>query len=234
MNMTGLKLGLAAAAAVCVAGMASAQPDTGHIMQQYDRAKIEAGDELAGVAAQKTLYDYGECVAKARRRQAKAFVAQFPFSKGADEAARRMVTEECLLQGELSFSAEAVRGPVYQALYRKDFDRNDTTDLKGAPIVDYAAGLAAEDALASTTVNLRRFGDCTVRNNSAAARALAFSEVDSAAETEAFASLMPAMGGCVVQGDSIRFTRPLLRAVLAETLYRLSDANAQAAKKGRK
>jgi len=205
---------------------ALAQPDTGHVMQQYDRARMDEG-KLSAAASQKVLADYSRCLAKARRRQVEAFLGTVPFSATAATTAKAISTDECLMEGELSFNSEALRGPLYQALYRIDFG-TAAPDISTAPVIDYATASNAADPTQMALVNLRRFGDCISRNDPAAARRLTLSVVGSPDEGVAFQRLGPAMGRCVVHGDRISLKRPMLKGAIAETLYRLSVGSREA------
>jgi len=199
---------------------AVAAPDTGHIIQRYDRAELPEGeaDQVEGMRA---LYDFGACLAKARRRQVERFLAVAPFSGAAHDAGKQVVSGECLNGGEMRFSPEALRGPFYQALYRRRFGDRAMPDLKDAPQLDFSVAGGANPVAA----NLRRFADCVVRGDSWSARSLVMSEFATEAEREAFKALSPAMASCIAPGDKLSFKPVLLRAVFAEVLYRLASAS---------
>lgn len=204
---------------LAVAGPAMAQPDTGHIIHRYDRAELDEG-EADPVEAQQAMYDYGACLAKARRRTVERYLATEPFSAAANKVTRQIVLNACLDAGEIQFAPEAIRGPFYQALYRMDFPNPVANDLGKAPTLGYS-----QRGSADIMTNVRRFADCVVRQNSGGARMLAFSRVGSNEEKAAFKTLMPAMGGCIAPGDKVSFKPPLLRAVMGEVLYRLTVAS---------
>jgi hypothetical protein len=214
------------AAGLCMFAMAagaSAQPDTGHVFQQYDRARVPDGDS-SGLQAQRILYNYGACLAKARRKQVELFLATFPFTAKSDRTARKIVSDECLREGELSFPSETLRGPLYQELYRIDFGGNAPANVASAPKLDYALSHGQPAAVDPIHANLRTFADCTVRRDPAAARDLVLSNVGSAGESAALQRMMAPMSSCIVQGDTIKMTRPLIRSAVAEVLYRLTAA----------
>lgn len=203
---------------------ALAQPDTGHVIQHYDRAQLDEGVADA-IEAQQAIYDYGACLAKARRRQVERYLAMAPFSGSAQTLARQMAMSACLDAGEIQFNPEAIRGPFYQALYRIDFRDPPAIDLSKAPALQFSQGKGAGLASSDLLTNMRRFVECAVRQDSTGARKLAFSRVGSAEEKAAFQELMPEMGSCIVPGDKIAFKRPLLRGLFNEVLYRLSTAS---------
>jgi hypothetical protein len=184
----------------------------------------QAQDSAA--ASQKEMTDFGVCVAKTHRRVAETFLAAYPFSAPAARAARRLGTTDCLLNDEL-VNSEAARGPIYEALYRIDFGNRAATDLSKAPQLDYGPrGDQPIGQPADVLTNLRRFSDCAVRQDPQAGRNLVLCDLGSAAEQLAFLQLGPAMNGCIVLGHSLSLKRPMLRSIIAETLYRLSTAAA--------
>lgn len=200
---------VAAGAGVAIAGPAEAQ-----------------GGDPATMVSRTVMADFGTCVARTHRRAAEAFLATFPFSASAAKAARRLVTGECLLEDEM-VNSEAARGPLYEALYRTDFGNRAPADLSKAPQLDYGShGDQPRGQPADVLTNLRRFSDCAVRQNPGAARSLVLSGFGSAEETLAFLQLGSAMNACIVPGHSLNLKRPMLRSIIAETLYRLSTAAA--------
>jgi hypothetical protein len=214
------------AAGLCMLAMAaggSAQPDTGHVFQHYDRARVPDGDS-SGLEAQRILYNYGACLAKARRKQVEMFLATSPFTAKSDRTARKIASDECLMEGELSFPSETLRGPLYQELYRMDFGGNVPANVASAPALDYASSHGEVAAADPIHANLRTFADCAVRRDPAAARDFILSNVGSAGESAALQRMMAPMSSCIVQGDTVKMTRPLIRGAVAEVLYRLTAA----------
>jgi hypothetical protein len=184
--------------------------------------QAQEGPARGVISSQQDEYQLGLCLAQNRRSKAEAFLATFPFSARARQAAQGLKTPECLIRGEM-FNSEAVRGALYQVLYRMDFGRHPAGDLSKAPQLDYSAGIEATDG-ADVYVNLRRYGDCVVRQDPATARKLTLSGIGSAEESLAFMQLKTAMGVCLVPGHSLSFKRPMLKSVISETLYRLTAA----------
>ena len=193
-------------------------------------AQASASPPAATKAAQeavvrKTLYDHGACLVRELRRASERYLATFPFSENAEKAARRLVTPQCPEGADLPLSVEALRGPLYEALYHAEFGNAPVADLEGVAPIDYSVGEGTVDTEArSIQVALRFFADCVVRRNYQPVRALVSTEVASEAEKTAFQPLVPSMSACLPQGTTLKFTRPLLRALFAETLYRLSAA----------
>jgi hypothetical protein len=225
------KVWCSAFAALISVGLASlgssataAQPDVGHIIQRYDRARIEPG-EADYVTAQRILYQYANCLTKAQRRIVERYLATPPFTPIAAKVARDIATSECLMEGELSFSVEAMRGPMYQSLYRLDFKNGEPPDPAKAPVLNYAQRPIPPGGFSDPAVSLRIFADCAVRTDSAAARRLVLSEIGGIEERDALQQMMPAMSACIAGGDKVTLTRRTIRATVAEVLYRLTMAS---------
>lgn len=177
--------------------------------------------------AQRVMNDYARCVLIRRSSLAMRFLQTPPRSREAARAGSRAATNVCLGRGELSFHAPLFRGSLFEALYDREFGRRGAEDLGAVPPIDYAADHPdRESDIARQQTSLRQFADCAVRADPAAAHSLIASEVTSEAESRAFAALGPELNGCLPQGIELRFSRPVLRGLIAETLYRLSAAKA--------
>lgn len=215
------KLALVAAAIILAGpGPALAKSSTDYAMQSYDRAE-QAEDKAEHIEGMRELYDFGACLAKARRHQVERFLAIAPFSPEARDLGKQVISRECLIHSDMRFNAEALRGPFYQALYRRDFGDRAMPDLKDAPQLGISVGAESYPAAA----NLRRFADCVIRQDSWSARSLLMSDFATAEEKTAFKALSPVMARCIAPGDKLSFQPALLRAMFGEVLYRLASAS---------
>jgi hypothetical protein len=135
---------------------------------------------------------------------------------------KRVVTRDCLDLGGLQLQPLILRGSVFAALYKRDF-RQAAPDLKLVPMVEYSAGYATplSDA-ASNTVGLARLGDCIVRADAGAARELILNHPETPAEKRAIGQIAAVMPACIEKGRTIGFSRDMIRASVAEALYRLT------------
>lgn len=81
---------------------------------------------------------------------------------------------------------------------------------------------------------LSRYGECVVRADPAAARALLLTEPESPEEAAQFAAMQTALGTCVEEGQKVSLGKLTLRGTIAVNYYRLARAaggsNVQAAK----
>jgi hypothetical protein len=135
---------------------------------------------------------------------------------------KRVVSPECLDLGGLQLQPLILRGSVFAALYKKKFERV-APDLKLVPMVEYSAGYATplSDA-ASNAVGLARLGDCVVRADAGSARELVLNHPETPAESRAIGRIAAVMPGCIEKGRTIGFSRDMIRASVAEALYRLT------------
>ncbi len=197
-------------------------------------ARPRTGARGNDAEAQRVMIDFASCVAQRSRSSLERFLAQ-PFgSDDADRLAFRLATPDCLFDAELRFSQEIFRGALYDALYRIDFVRMEPADLSAVPPITYYVG--ATESLTPRQhrrVGQSLFADCVVRAAPSEARALILSAATSPTERAAFQALQPALGPCLVQGAQVRFSRPMLRGLVAESLYRLTSAASSSANRVR-
>lgn len=176
--------------------------------------------------AQRVMLTYAACIVRRRRDGVVRFLAE---PSGTDESRRlgdRIAIDDCLVDGELRFNASLFRGALYEALYKKDYSaRPLPASFAGVPPIRYSAkDPATLTGRARSWLALNEFADCVVRATPGAVRALIASEVTSAAEAAAFRQVQPALGGCLTSGVELSFSRPVLRGLIAESLYRLTAA----------
>ncbi|WP_162140497.1 hypothetical protein [Sphingomonas sp. PR090111-T3T-6A] len=166
---------------------------------------------------------FGVCVVRAHRAMVERVLALPRFGKGTWHAFAVLADEKCLNSGTLAMPTDLLRGSLYAALYAIDFRVAPSVQITEP--LDYKPDVAgAEPAAAQSYLALHDFGDCVVRADTATTRALVLSPVGSAAEGENFARLASRFSGCIVQGQTITFSKSVLSAVLAETLYRSTKA----------
>lgn len=183
--------------------------------------------------ARRTTRDYGVCVLKRFPKYGERLALEPVHTDEYDKLLKRMVIDDCLSLGELSFPLNVVRSAVIEALYFNEYGRSGPTDFSQVPPIDYLAGYPAElPGNARTTLALAKFGDCVSRKDSMNARALAVSIPGSADETQRFRFLSPSFNGCVVQGEKLTFSKSVIRGAVSEGLYRLSRAVNHASAKG--
>lgn len=177
--------------------------------------------------AVRVLNAYAACVVKTNRRGVERALSTASGAPGSDPAMLKLMTQDCLDSGELRFKPSLIRGAFFEQLYRTDAVLLKIQDLKAAPSVDYRLGAPMPYSNGLTLhLGLMDFADCVVRAVPASAQSLVLSRVASSQETNAFADLSPRFRSCLTDGVELEFSRPVLRGVVAEALYRVSAANA--------
>ena len=175
--------------------------------------------------ARRTTRDYGVCVLKRFPKYGERVALEPVHTDEYEKLLKRMVIDDCLSLGELSFPLNVVRSAVIEALYINQYGRSGPTDFSQVPPIDYLAGYPAElPGSARTTLALARFGDCVSRKDAVNARALAVSIPGSTDETQRLRFLSSSFNGCVIQGEKLTFSKSVIRGAVSEGLYRLSRA----------
>lgn len=175
--------------------------------------------------AQRVMADYATCLAMRNRPGVLTYLATDEGSEEADRRAGRVAIDECLYDSELRFPQQLLRGALYGALYKIDYARGGLVPARFAelPPITYTSRDPATLAPAERNwVALSFFADCVVRAVPAQAQALIAADVGSPAERSAFAGVQPALGACLTDGVELTFSRPVLRGLIAQSLYRLT------------
>ena len=185
------------------------------------QARIE-GESLP--AARAATHQFGICVVKKYRARAKQ-VLDIPVD---DPAFRKeltsLATSDCLADGQLALPPLILRGAIFEALYSAEFGRDFAADLSKTPPFDYAGRYDRPlSDFASTALGLAAAADCAARSDPAAARLMVKSSPDSPDEDLAMSVVANKLGACIPKGESFRFSRSMVRAALAEVVYRLSQ-----------
>ncbi|MFL6727217.1 MAG: hypothetical protein ACJ8FS_11990 [Sphingomicrobium sp.] len=185
------------------------------------QARIE-GEGLP--AARTATHQFGICVVKKFRVRARQ-VVDIPVD---DPAFRKeltsLATSDCLAEGELVVPPLILRGAIFEALYKLDFGEDFAADITKAPPFDYAAAYKRPlSDSASGTIALAMVADCAARSDPAAARLMLKSGPNSTDEDVAMSVMASKLGACIPKGQSLRFSRTMIRASLGEAVYRLSQ-----------
>lgn len=215
-------LRLALAGLIACGPVAASAQDTGTRVNRYPKA-YESNDIALSDRdrSRQTMLDYARCLIRSNGVRVRAFVADFPETLKYQQRAKQMSTDACIGDGILGFNPGILRASLYTALYIDGFGRA-AGPLAGEPI-DYRHDAAGQDAdAANRYVVMRRFAECVVRADPAAARETVVAPIGSGREDAAYAALAPHLGPCLPQGSNIRFGRTALSGLLAEVLYRLS------------
>lgn len=213
--------------AVAVAFSASADASAQRAPRAMDRtpgkSSLSADELVPEQEAQKVMNDYAACIARRSRSRVEQFFGLLAESEEANAAAVRLASQHCLSDGQLRFKPSLFRGGLYEAFYVSDFKESAPLELAAAPVIDYANGRQAPFEQRTTYyLALIDVADCAVRADVISSRKLVLSEVASSQEVQAFEALTPKLGSCLTKGVELKFSRPVLRGYIAESLYRLS------------
>lgn len=169
------------------------------------------------------MLDYGRCVLKYSPRAAEAWLLITPGSEAASKKGRDLAVEDCLVSGEVRFSLSLFRGALYAARYQDRYRSILPGNLsKGPEPALWSVDLA--DAQQVTELALVQVGVCVARSSSEAAHMLTLSVAGTRAETDAIASLTPMLAACLPGGREFHFSKDVMRAAVAEGIYRLRAA----------
>jgi hypothetical protein len=206
-----------------------ASPETGTLIRR-DPAQIRGETTFA---ARMTLKEFGTCTVGRAPKVALA-VVDLPYGTAAfDRALHRIADAECLSAGELVIPPYLMRGAIFEALYLREFGRGANPDVKSSPSFDYIAGYERPvSADAANTIALAIVGDCVTRTVPLAAHRLLTSLPGSQLESDSIAAIAHELPGCVPPKQTFRFQRSIIRAAVAEALYRLSSGRRTKAERG--
>lgn len=183
------------------------------------------------VVAQRVTNLYAQCILRRHRSAAERFVSLPLDSPDLREAGMAVAQSECLPAEQARFVSSLLRGAVFEALYLRDFRRSSVGVLASAPPLTFASDPATLEPAKRAIFLGSRVAECTVRADPASARALILSPVASRTEARAFDAILPAVSGCLEAGAQLSFSRPMLRGLIAESLYRLTKISADSSRR---
>lgn len=192
---------------------------------------------------------YGECVVKRQERRAsEALLANVdngtlmrnypqlldgscvPVSRGQVVRVKfegdqyRYALADALVRKELASFPPPTLDSVPQLDHREPSEPN-RTDASGRPVSlrKYQKALLDYQQRKAFSV-LSLYGECVVRANPAAARALLMADPESPAEAAQFAAIRNSLAACLPEGMTLSFGKLPLRGTIAVNYYRLGKA----------
>ena len=185
--------------------------------------------------AQIELAGYADCVVAKRafKKPVDAFLRTIPDSASFFPASMKAADMTCLNSAavrrraaklEMKLQPATFREALYPALYRRDFgQRGVPTGIANVEPLSLATEFDGDvSALPSTYRPVRALGDCVARKAPSQTHAMLLSTPFSSEEGAAVEGLKPALELCLSSEQTVRFTRPLLRAYLGEAMYKLA------------
>lgn len=144
----------------------------------------------------------------------------------------------------MTFPGDTMRYALSDTLVRQEFASAPLRDLnRVAPLVhpkidpeDFEprpgkkvnaktlAKLAEDKIKEQARIYLSEFGECVVRVDPVKSHGLLMTDVNSPAESDAFAALAPSLGECVIKGRTMTLNKNSVRGTVAYAYYRLANA----------
>jgi hypothetical protein len=191
--------------------------------------------------------DFNQCAAEQHPTQAAEVVLSDDTAQDVLKAHPDLLTGECLglAGGELTIpGGDFVRYGLAEALVRREYAAGLPADIgQAAPLLhppinesDYqpkpgqklrANELASLKKRRDMDVGARLlsiYGECVARADPVMSLRLVLAKPDSSDETQAFAAMNPIFSSCLVQGQTLTFSKSALRGTIAMNLYRLAKA----------
>ena len=189
------------------------------------RIEDDGREALSGKQAERTMRDFAQCVVANKKREAKALeFLQLPDGDPQQNMQGSAIAlSGCAPRGsQMRFQPELFSRSIYTALYRKYYLKSAPANLAAIAPADYQTEYTATSIPVGTMqLALRTFADCTVKQDGIAAHNFAISEMQSKGEKETVPAVIAAMQQCLNTGATLRFSRTILKGLIAESLYKL-------------
>lgn len=198
---------------------------------------------------QALVREYADCVVKNEHDTASAAILSDAPDNEFVRSYPRLVQEHCVPMRlgdfiRVGFTPTQMRDAIAEALVRRDLStvpppslddvpplahwqisQLPTTDAQGRPFSPRRSEEVLESyRQAQLAAYLGRYGECVVRVDPGAAKALLLTDEGTAAENEAFGEMQKALGTCLAEGRSLNFKKASLRGSIAINYYRLAIA----------
>ena len=170
------------------------------------------------------MRQFGLCVATREKARATAFINLRLDAQDYHSRIAKLAVPECLSGGGLKFQSTSFRGNLFAAFYNLRFKEGppgNLSDFAGRYKAQYVEALPDR---ARNVLALELFGECVTLKDPAMVHALLRSLPGSADETARFQSLSPHFSGCIPVGETLAFSKTILRGALAEGIYWMSAA----------
>lgn len=164
------------------------------------------------------LYEAGRCIVQQDRGAAQTLLQTLPLDDSAAELdSLRGPARQCV-EGAAGATGIDLRGAIAQALYLRDFRGRELRPVRAGSLVSFDLPVQASPP-GSRTVELYRWADCVVRNDSQGTRLLLSSPLGSADEQAAMNGLANFMGSCLPQGSDLNVYANEVRPLFAQSAY---------------
>lgn len=161
---------------------------------------------------------YGRCVVEREASKlGKALAA--PDDGSFEEAARILVSDDCLFEGEIRFTCAVLRRAVYTELYRRRAGSGEGRTW-GPEVTKIDLSVPAQNEGHRSYLALMAFADCVAQQDRNLARAIVVAPTSSERQNAAFQEIVPKFPACINDGVQLRLNKNVIEGALAEVLYR--------------
>ena len=213
-------------------------------------AAQQTGSDVSVTETRQILHRYGACVVKRQQARASEAILADVDNGVLLKKYGRLIDGSCLPAQpgrtvKVRFQGDQYRYALADSLVAREFAGQPAPVLDAVPRLDHrepgdppsrlsAKGKALSERayqdelrgyeLAKANAYLSRFGECVVRNDPAAARALLLTAPTSAEEASRFDAMRTALGTCLPENETLNFGKLALRGTVALNYYRLAHA----------
>ncbi len=174
---------------------------------------------IAAAPSAAAVYEAGRCMVQRDRRAAASLILALPLDGGvADLSSLRSGGARVCVAAAEGASTMLVRGAIAQALFIRDFRRFGREPNMRTAFVNLNLPIEASPS-GPRTVELYRWADCVVRNDSAGIERLLLSPVGAAGEAGAIAALQTYMSACMRAGTRLTVRASEVRSLFAQSAY---------------
>lgn len=211
-------------------------------------AKEQSAKEIAHV--RQVAAAFGDCVVKRSAPVARAVILGNLHDGQIQKSAYRLIDGNCLVKANdgmgamMKFTGDLFRYTMAQALVRMDYPVERAFDFSNAtPLLHLTPDTVSPELAGGTSRKakkavqnsakeqmisaLSKYGECVSRQAPGDVHAVLLSPLNSRQEYDAFGKLAEPLGVCLSEGQ-LKFSREVLRGVLALNFYRLAGAPAGA------
>jgi hypothetical protein len=212
-------------------------------------AAADSDSDYSPIEIRKVVDAYGKCiVAKQERRASEAIITNVN-NRDLMREYPQLIDGGCLSAPvatvvQAKFAGDQFRYALADGLFRKELANAPVLnpaaipplyhpiptppsrlDKKGRPLSQRAYANAMKDYEEHAAFSfLSEYGECVVRANPAAARALLMAQPASPEESAQFAALQPVFATCLDEGHTVALGKLGLRGTIAVNYYRLAAA----------
>jgi hypothetical protein len=180
-------------------------------------------------AARITVEKYSACFYSQASSQIRALLDE-PVGGPSDSFKwSRLSNSDCMpttaVGMQVRFQPNVIRGSIYEVMFFRDFAKAPpVSSFEGVAPIAYPRMVPPSSSSAQAYVVETDIGDCVVRAAPAASHTLITTKLGTDAERSAINALVPVIGPCTPAGAQLKFSLSIIRGMIAESLYRLTQA----------